>query len=52
MAIQPPAVLWQTALSITFSTMRLSRAWLPATQAPPWPLVSCTVRFMALMAAA
>ena len=52
MAIQPPGVLWQTALSITFSTMRLSRAWLPATQAPPWLLVSCTVRSMARMAAA
>ena len=52
MAIQPPGALWQTALSTTFSTIRRSRARLPATQAPPWRLVSWTVRPMARMAAA
>ena len=46
------AAVLSGGLSITFSTMRLSRAWLRAAQAPPWLLVSCTVRFMALIAAA
>ena len=37
--IQPPSVLWQTALSMTFSTIRAISAWLPVTQAPPGSLV-------------
>src|SRR5262249_37457823 len=50
--IQPPSTLCPTALSMTLSTMRLSRGWLPATHAPPGLSVFCTVSFLAVIAPA